>query len=425
MTSITTGTGSLHIGDLHSNGSGGENVVWVNTDSNVAYYPSWAGVSVDGATTFPMSARTHGALASAEPAGIASPYTNCDYNTTFTATADVAFFYVDIVAGENYTGKAKWTATKSTGKEVAAFYFDCVATKGNTLRIQFKYPLWIKNGQVFTVTLQKEDGSYFIARSSQQGLQIPYRKTWFRPYTDHNVSTVAFGDTKSSYVTSDHNGWILLNGRAKSSLNAAQQARATSLGFGANIPNGRDRFVVGAGSAFALGSTGGSKTIERSALPNTALTFNVTSGLESQGHTHTIDPPATTTSGESQGHNHTVDPPPTFTDGYSHTHDIKGNAGWDGTNWVGLSDRSGHNTFNERMTSDWHRHTVDIAAFTSGLNNSNHTHTVDIGSFNSGGVSANHTHNVSGSTVSINGGVTQTNFLPEYIALNIFIYLGE
>jgi hypothetical protein len=198
------------------------------------------------------------------------------------------------------------------------------------------------------------------------------------------LTTQNFGDTKESYQASDHDGWILMNGRAKSTLTAQQQVACDTLGIGANIPNTRDRFVVGAGGAFTLGVTGGSKTIDRSALPNTTLSFNVTSGAESNGHTHD---PGTMQAGMS---------------GSQHVHQFAVDAvsfRGDATTGTNGGDGDGSRSFQTQ-------------------NDGQHTHGIQ---GTTGDRSANHTHNVSGSTASMNGGVTQTNFLPEYIALNRFI----
>ncbi len=46
-----------------------------------------------------------------------------------------------------------------------------------------------------------------------------------------------YGETKTDYKTTDHNGWVQLDGRAISTLTTSQQAQATSLGFGTNLPN--------------------------------------------------------------------------------------------------------------------------------------------------------------------------------------------
>lgn len=45
------------------------------------------------------------------------------------------------------------------------------------------------------------------------------------------------GDTKTSFQLSDHLGWIVLDGRLKSSLPLAQQNNATSIGIGSALPS--------------------------------------------------------------------------------------------------------------------------------------------------------------------------------------------
>ncbi|TGD59065.1 hypothetical protein [Flavobacterium humi] len=92
-----------------------------------------------------------------------------------------------------------------------------------------------------------------------------------------------FGDVKYGFQGVDHNGWILLDGRLKSSLTATQQAAATALGIGANLPNLSDRGIVGASGTKTLNTTGGnaSVTINQNQLPNVTLTTS-TDGA----HTH-------------------------------------------------------------------------------------------------------------------------------------------
>lgn len=92
------------------------------------------------------------------------------------------------------------------------------------------------------------------------------------------------GDVKNGYQTADHNGWILLNGRAKSTLSASQQTAATSLGIGTNLPDLQDKTIVGASGTKALNTTGGSSTatIAQNQLPNVTLSTS-TDGA----HSHT------------------------------------------------------------------------------------------------------------------------------------------
>ena len=104
----------------------------------------------------------------------------------------------------------------------------------------------------------------------------------------------ALGDIKDSLQTADHSGWVLMNGRAKSSLTATQQAAATALGIGGSLPDARNRFRIGAGGAHNRFDTGGNSFISRANLPNVNITG--TTNNNNTGHTHTVDPPSTTTS---------------------------------------------------------------------------------------------------------------------------------
>lgn len=100
--------------------------------------------------------------------------------------------------------------------------------------------------------------------------------------------TTAIGDIKHSIVTTDHNGWYLLNGRNTSTLPTKAQVNATSIGFGATLPNATDKFLKGKSSSEALMATGGTNTIQltQSNLPN--VTFNGTAN-SAGAHTHDYD----------------------------------------------------------------------------------------------------------------------------------------
>lgn len=82
------------------------------------------------------------------------------------------------------------------------------------------------------------------------------------------------GDVKHGLQTADHDGWILLDGRAINSLTPSQQAAATLLGIGTNLPNLADKSIVGASVSKTLNSNGGvsSLTIAQNQLPNVTLT---------------------------------------------------------------------------------------------------------------------------------------------------------
>lgn len=87
----------------------------------------------------------------------------------------------------------------------------------------------------------------------------------------NSVSVASFGDIKTGFQSTDHNGWIRLNGRLKSSLTATQQTQATALGIGTNLPDASNAFLVQNGNT--LGNVTGSNnfTLSRDQLPN--ITF--------------------------------------------------------------------------------------------------------------------------------------------------------
>jgi hypothetical protein len=116
------------------------------------------------------------------------------------------------------------------------------------------------------------------------------------------VAGAVAGDRKFSDLLLDHSNWILLDGRLKTALTTAQQAVATSLGYGVNIPDMRGRMALGIGGtigATALGQ-GGSATIAQNQLPNVVLSFSGSTG-NAGAHSHTINGNANGATGGSQG----------------------------------------------------------------------------------------------------------------------------
>jgi hypothetical protein len=94
----------------------------------------------------------------------------------------------------------------------------------------------------------------------------------------------SFGDVKNGVQATDHNGWVILDGRLKSSLSATQQSIATALGMGTNLPDATHAYLVKNNTT--LGSVSGSdtKTISQSNLPN--ISFVGTT--DSYTHNHEI-----------------------------------------------------------------------------------------------------------------------------------------
>lgn len=213
-----------------------------------------------------------------------------------------------------------------------------------------------------------------------------------------------FGDIKSSFKTADHNGWVKLDGRAKSSLTATQLSNASALGIGTNLPDATGKILV---QETTIASTSAATAIALNQLPNVSLTGSTSADGT---HTHTVDPAAVTSS----------------TNGaHNHTSNATGTAGN-----FGLIRRSTNNqnatasAFDTGGSGNEPDLITTVAALTIN-SNGDHNHTTDIPSTTSS-TNGNHNHTIT--TSSINGNVTQqtliTDNLPR-VSVNQFIYLGQ
>jgi microcystin-dependent protein len=149
-------------------------------------------------------------------------------------------------------------------------------------------------------------------------------------------------------------------------------------------PDLRDRFIVGAGSNYSVGVTGGEAT----------HTLNIAE-MPSHGHT--------ASSNSTGDHTHNIDPPNTGTStNGNHSHTQKETRIDVGAEKIWPS------CFPEDGGACVWRHYVDLASY-----NGNHSHTIDIGSFNSGN-NGNHSHTI---TVNNTGGGQAHENRPPYYAL--------
>ena len=228
-----------------------------------------------------------------------------------------------------------------------------------------------------------------------------------------------YGDVKSGIHTLDHEGWVLLDGRATSSLSATQQAVASSLGFTGNLPNASNAYMVQNGATLGAVTGANTVTLTQANLPNVNFTGAATS---SGDHTHTTDPAAfNSTSGGS--HAHIVDPPnsTTSTNGW-HQHSMSfNNDDWNGCCGGSASLEDDGGGWYSRWTdgNGNHNHTLDIPSFWSATDG-NHAHTIDVPATTSSTNGA-HTHSVS---VSSGGAASPVNIAPQSMTVNMFIYLG-
>ncbi len=233
-----------------------------------------------------------------------------------------------------------------------------------------------------------------------------------------------YGDVKSGIQTADHEGWVLLDGRAINTLSATQQAIISSLGLSGNLPDANNAYLAQNGNPMATVSGANTATLNQANLPN--VSFSGTSA-SAGGHNHGG------ATGDAGGHNHTGT---TSTEG-NHTHTgTTNNAGAHSHNLVirywrsnGAADTGGpgRNTdfdvFTDNShttnTSGDHAHTLNVN------NNGDHSHTFTTTSVgdHSHNISpdGDHTHSV---TVSSGGSATPINIAPQTLSVNMFIYLG-
>jgi microcystin-dependent protein len=167
-----------------------------------------------------------------------------------------------------------------------------------------------------------------------------------------------------------------------------------------STPDLRDRFVVGAGSSYAVGATGGadSVTLSTSQIPSHSHSFSATTG-GSGSHSHTY---SGTTSTVSNDHTHNFSGT-TSTIG-DHTHSIPDGAGVDGAQAL---EAGGVIGTIQSGAAGAHSHT--FGGTTSGIS-TNHTHTF---SGTTSGI-GDHTHSVSGTTGTTGSGSSHENRPPYY-----------
>ena len=132
------------------------------------------------------------------------------------------------------------------------------------------------------------DVPYWLGISIGSSIELqPRTALTTAPYALGMLGSAAayYGDVQAYYQTADFPGWVKLDGRAKTTLTATQQAQATALGIGANLPNTDGRGIVGVATGQTVGQTtnAGTLTIAQNNLPNVNLTSSNTGA-----HTHTV-----------------------------------------------------------------------------------------------------------------------------------------
>lgn len=207
------------------------------------------------------------------------------------------------------------------------------------------------------------------------------------------------GSVISYAGTSSPEGWMICNGIAVSRVDYADLFAVIGTAYGPgdgsttfNIPDFRGKVAAGlqTGSGYfdILGKTGGAETHQLAVS-------------EIPSHSHSVDPPAETSS-SSGDHSHTVDPPNTLSGGGGgHSHNITLRITHsDGAVVTGEILNAGifYGTGRDRYkdTADWvgdHQHWLDIGQFNSG-NAGAHSHSVDIAQFESATAGGGEPHNI-------------------------------
>jgi hypothetical protein len=200
------------------------------------------------------------------------------------------------------------------------------------------------------------------------------------------INQFNLGDVKTGIQSGDHNGWVKLDGRLKSTLTASQQLQATALGIGNNLPDATDAVLMQ--SSGSLGSVTGSmsRTITQNQLPNVTPTItvgNTTATMQSAG-----------------AHNHSVRIVPNSTGGYAN--------GYPYAFKTGMAPNEGDADITDRVLNAFYANTNIIG------NADAHSHIIDA-------------HGHTATSTSINGGVTQQSIdiTPRKLVVNTFIYLGN
>jgi hypothetical protein len=215
----------------------------------------------------------------------------------------------------------------------------------------------------------------------------------------NTASAGTYGDIKSGIQTTDHSGWVRLDGRATnaSSLTASQQAVLTSLGITGNLPNANSAYPVQNGTT--LGSVSGSNTttLVQANLPSVNFSTSVTNA---GNHSHNVDPGGFWSSANGE-HNH-------------------GSNATGGPNGYGLVYANGHATLGGSDYTWGEPNGYATPGALSIYNAGNHQHIIDVP--NTGTTTnGDHGHTV---TVASGGSSTPINIAPRSLSVNMFIYLG-
>lgn len=204
---VRTGVGSFHLGDAHTMSSCGQNVGFLNEFGNanegdkIFWFPLWQGLSKNGNVRKDPTALSWSAYANYEVNGAVNPArTDIPYNFSTTITTNMAVTKVQIMSGENYSGNLS-NIIISNGAEIYRTELNTTCLNGQPVTFEYKYPFFTRAGDVLTLQLVKEDGTYLKTWAGATDANIPYRKLYGRQFSDMSLLPAIDGSRPDSGVT--------------------------------------------------------------------------------------------------------------------------------------------------------------------------------------------------------------------------------
>lgn len=231
------------------------------------------------------------------------------------------------------------------------------------------------------------------------------------------ISALPTGSIVMFASTTPPSGWLVCDGQSTSGYPALAAI------VGANVPDLRDRFVIGYSATKPIKSTGGAATVTltaaQSGLPAHSHPITVDPGDTAVAHSHTVNPPSTGTTAAGTHSHGGVTGSMNRNSSHSHTATIiEGITSGDSQYYIDTADKQDPTEYITQAviissTNTNHEHSIGA--------DGNHSHTVDIAQFNSGSASVNHSHTGSASSNASAGATAAHDNIPPYYALAYII----
>jgi len=200
----------------------------------------------------------------------------------YSFTVPVSGRYLFDFSSSSYASGAVATLSFKVRQGTTDIGTDAQTGLNNTVHVEYngKVEVNLQAGTTYnvivTTTGNRDSGDYDRVYMKQVSGNLP-------------INQYTIGDVKTGMQSADHNGWIKLDGRAKSSLSSTQQTQATLLGIGTNLPNATNAFLVQNGTTLGSLSGSNSKIIAQTNLPN--INFPTATTSTNGDHSHYFNRP--------------------------------------------------------------------------------------------------------------------------------------